>query len=118
MAFFSGEGLAPYHVAGGNQRAAQAIADFIGNDKIRLNQLVTHIKSTNTGVEVTTTDLGTFQQHVYRAKYVITAVPLFRLNDIQFNPPLSSDRKQAIQTQSGGAYFTAHVLVDNKASHY
>ena len=116
--FFSGEGLAPYHVVGGNQRAAQAIADFIGKDKIRLNQLVTHIKSTNTGVEVTTTDLGTFQQHVYRAKYVITAVPLFRLNDIQFNPPLSSDRKQAIQTQSGGAYFTAHVLVDNKASHY
>jgi len=45
-------------------------------------------------------------------------VLLFRLNDIQFNPPLSSDRKQAIKTQSGGAYFTAHVLVDNKASHY
>jgi monoamine oxidase len=45
-------------------------------------------------------------------------VPLFRLNDIQFSPPLSSDRKQAIQTQSGGAYFTAHVLVNNKASHF
>ena len=116
--FFSGEGQAPYHVVGGNQRAAQAIADFIGNDNIRLNQLVTHIKSTDTGVEVTTTDMGTFQQQVYRAKYVITTVPLFRLNDIQFNPPLSPDRKQAIQTQLGGAYFTAHVLVDNKASHY
>jgi monoamine oxidase len=116
--FFSGEGQAPYHVVGGNQRAAQAIADFIGNDNIHLNQLVTHIKSTDTGVEVTTTNMGTFQQQVYRAKYVITTVPLFRLNDIQFNPPLSSDRKQAIQTQLGGAYFTAHVLVDNKASHY
>lgn len=116
--FFSGEGQSPYHVVGGNQHAAQAIADFIGNDKIRLNQLVTHIKSTDTGVEVTTTDTGTFQQHVYRAKYVITTVPLFRLEDIQFSPPLSSDRRQAIQTQSGGAYFTAHVLVDNAASHF
>jgi monoamine oxidase len=116
--FLSGEGQAPYHVVGGNQRVAQAIADFIGNDKIRLNKLVTHIKSTDTGVEVTATDMGTFQQQVYRAKYVITTVPLFRLNDIQFSPPLTPDRKQAIQTQSGGAYFTAHVLVNNKASHF
>jgi monoamine oxidase len=116
--FFSGEGQAPYHVVGGNQRAAQAIAGFIGKDNIRLNQLVTHIKSTDTGVEVTATDMATFQQQVYRAKYVITTVPLFRLNDIQFSPPLSSDRKQAIQTQLGGAYFTAHVLVDNKARHF
>jgi monoamine oxidase len=116
--FFSGEGQAPFHVVGGNQRAAQAIADVIGKDNIRLNQLVTHIKSTDTGVEVTATDMATFQQQVYRAKYVITTVPLFRLNDIQFSPPLSPDRKQAIQTQTGGAYFTAHVLVDSKASHF
>ncbi|WP_262965347.1 flavin monoamine oxidase family protein [Methylobacter psychrophilus] len=116
--FFSGKGQSPYHVVGGNQRAAQAIADFVGNDNIGLNQLVTHIKSTDTGVEITTTDMGTFQQQVYRAKYAITTVPLFRLNDIQFNPPLSSDRKEAIRTQLGGAYFTAHVLVDNKARHY
>ena len=43
-------------------------------------------------------------------------MPLFRLNDIQFSPPLSRDRKEAIQTQSDGSYFTAHVLLDNKAS--
>ncbi|MFI3187058.1 MAG: NAD(P)/FAD-dependent oxidoreductase [Methylococcaceae bacterium] len=116
--FFSGDGQSPYHVVGGNQHAADVIADFIGKDNIRLNQFVTHIKSTDSSVEVTTTDTGTFQQQVYRAKYVITTVPLFRLDDIQFNPPLSPDRKQAIQTQSGGAYFTAHVLVDSKASHF
>lgn len=116
--FFSGKGQSPYHVVGGNQRATQSIADFIGKDKIRLNQLVTHIKSTDTGVEVTATDTGTFQQQIYRAKYVITTVPLYRLDDIQFSPPLSSDRKQAIQTQGGGAYFTAHVQVDSKAGHF
>ncbi len=116
--FFSGAGQSPYHVVGGNQYAAQKIAKFIGTDNIRLNQLVTHIKSTNTGVEVTATDSGTFKQQVYRAKYVISTIPLFRLDDIQFSPPLSSDRKEAIQTQSGGSYFTAHVLVDSKARHF
>jgi monoamine oxidase len=115
---FSGEGQSPYHVVGGNQYAAQSIADFVGTDTIRLNQLVTHIKSTDTGVELTVTDMGTFAQHIFRAKYVITTIPLFRLDDIQFSPPLSSDRREAIKTQSGGAYFTAHVLVDSKASHF
>jgi len=115
---FSGDGLAPRHVVGGNQRAAHAIADFVGKDSIRLNQFVTHIKSTNSGVEVTATDQASFQQQIFRAKYVITAIPLFRLNDIQFTPPLSADRKQAIQTQSGGAYFTAHVVVDSKARRF
>lgn len=115
---FSGQGQAPYHVIGGNQRAAEAIADFIGKDTIRLNQLVTHIRSTDSGVEVTATDQGSFQQHVYRARHVIVAVPLFRLNDIQFSPPLTAERQQAIQTQAGGAYFTAHVRVDRQASRF
>lgn len=116
--YFSGNGLAPRHVVGGNQRAAQALAIFIGKDRIRLNQLVTHIKSTDSGVEVTATDQGNFKQQIFRAKYVITAIPLFRLNDIQFNPELSAERKQAIQTQSAGAYFTAHVRVDNAAGSF
>ena len=116
--YFSGNGLAPRHVVGGNQRAALTLADFIGTERILLNQLVTHIKSTDSGVEVTATDQGSFKQQVFRAKYAITAIPLFRLNDIQFSPPLSAERKQAIQTQSAGAYFTAHLTVDNAANSF
>jgi monoamine oxidase len=115
---FSGQGTQPYHVIGGNQRAAEKIADAIGREHIRLNQLVTHIKSTAAGVEVTATDMDTYEQKVYRANDVITAIPLFRLNDIQFDPPLSEERKEAIRTQSGGAYFTAHLRVDGNASRY
>jgi monoamine oxidase len=115
---FSGEGLAPRHVIGGNQRAAEAIADSIGRDHIRLNQLVTHIQSSDSGVEVTTSDQGNFKQQVFRARYVITAIPLFRLSDIQFTPPLSADRRQAIQSQSAGAYFTAHVVVNKVAEKF
>lgn len=116
--YFSGNGLVPRHVVGGNQRATQALVNFIGKDRIRLNQLVTHIKATESGVEVLASDQGNFQQQLFRAKYVVTAIPLFRLNDIQFNPPLSVERKQAIQTQSAGAYFTAHVRVDKAASSF
>jgi monoamine oxidase len=115
---FSGEGLAPRHVIGGNQRAAEAIADSIGRDHIRLNQLVTHIQSSDSGVEVMASDQGDFKQQVFRARYVITAIPLFRLSDIQFTPPLSADRRQAIQTQSAGAYFTAHVVVNKVAEKF
>ncbi len=116
--FFSGEGQTPYHVVGGNQLAVAKIADFIGKDSVQLNQLVTHVKSDADGVEVLTIDQTTYQQHVYRAKYLISAIPLYKLNEIQFEPPLSLARKQAIQTQSGGAYFTAHILLDAQASRY
>lgn len=115
---FSGQGLAPRHVVGGNQRAAEAIADVVGRDNIRLNQLVTHIKSGDSAVEVTATDQASFQQRIFRARYAITAIPLFRLNDIQFDPPLTPDRRQAIQTQSAGAYFTAHVRLDGNAAKF
>lgn len=112
---FSGDGLEPRHVVGGNQRAAEAMADFIGRDAIRLNQLATHIKAGSSGVEIVTSDQANLQQHTFRGQFAITAIPLFRLNDIQFSPPLSPDRQQAIQTQSAGSYFTAHVIMDKQA---
>ncbi|WP_445372681.1 FAD-dependent oxidoreductase [Methylomonas sp. HW2-6] len=115
---FSGDGATPYHVIGGNQRAAERLADVVGRKRIRLNQLVTHITATAEGVEVTAVDQSNFRQRIYRASYVITAIPLFRLNDIQFEPPLSAERKQAIRTQSAGAYFTAHVFLDPDAARF
>ncbi len=115
---FSGDGETPYHVIGGNQRAAERLADAVGRKRIRLNQLVTHIAADADGVEVTAVDQSNFRQRVYRADYAITAIPLFRLNDIQFEPPLSDERKQAIRTQSAGAYFTAHVFLDPAASRF
>ena len=116
--YFSGHGLAPRHVVGGNQRAVQALVKAIGRERILLNQMVTQIKADDNFIEVLASDQASYRQQRFRAKYVITAIPLFRLNDIQFLPPLSAERKQAIQTQSAGAYFTAHVKVDSAASTY
>lgn len=115
---FSGEGLSPRHVVGGNQRAVEVLANVVGKDHIRLQQLVTHIRADDSGVEVTATDQASFRQNVFRARYVINAIPLYRLNDIQFTPPLTADRRAAIQTQSAGAYFTAHIQIDGKADSF
>lgn len=115
---FSGQGTQPYHVIGGNQKAAEAIADAVGRNNIHLNRQVTHVTETPDGVEVAATDLGNYEQKIYHAKDVIAAIPLFRLNDIQFEPPLTEARKEAIQSQSSGAYFTAHVKLDAAAGRF
>lgn len=114
---FAGEGSPSFHVVGGNHVGALAIADSIGKENILLSKQVTNIKSNADGVEVIATDAD-FKQHVYHAKYVVTTPPLFRLNEIQFEPAISKERVEAIQTQTWGAYFTAHVILDAKAAKY
>lgn len=114
---FSGEGTSSVHVVGGNHKALLAIADSIGEKNIQLNRQVTNIKSMDDGVEVTATDAD-YKQHVYKAKYVVTTPPLFRLNEIQFVPALSKERIDSIESQTWGAYFTAHIIVNIKAEEF
>lgn len=109
---FAGDGAAPHHVRGGNIRLVDAIAKSVGLEKILLNRQVTHITSRPDGVEVLSTDTSTFAQHVVRGEFVVTAIPLYRLNDIQFDPLLPDEVRQAVSTQTWGSYFTAHVLLD------
>ncbi|WP_150049198.1 flavin monoamine oxidase family protein [Methylomonas rhizoryzae] len=115
---FSGDGVTPYHVVGGNQRAALALADAIGRGSIRLNQLVTHVSADEKGVEAISVDQSDFSQHTFHGGRIILAIPLFRLADLQFSPPLTAERRQAIASQASGAYFTAHVQVDKAASRF
>jgi len=114
---FSGEGTGSSHVIGGNHVGALAIAKHLGSKNVVLNRQVTNIKSLENGVEVTATDPD-FKQHSYKAKYVVTTPPLYRLNEIQFDPALSKERVEAIQTQTWGAYFTAHIILDAKAESF
>lgn len=114
---FSGEGSGSFHVIGGNHKGALAIADHIGRANILLGRQVTNIKANDKGVDVIATDAD-YHQQTYHGKYVVTTPPLFRLNEIQFEPALAKERNQAIQSQTWGAYFTAHIIVDAKASKY
>lgn len=109
---FAGDGLAPHRVRGGNIRLIDAIADSIGREKILLNRHVTHVESGFDGVRVTATDMAGFTQHVTVGKFAVMTIPLYRLNDVQLDPPLSEQVRSAISTQTWGSYFTAHVFLD------
>jgi monoamine oxidase len=115
---FLSPGTPSFHVIGGNQAGVDALADAVGREKIQLNTQATHVKSTAAGVEVTTTNVGSFAQKTFKADYVVSTVPLYRLFEIHFDPPLSAERVNAIQTQTWGAYFTAHLILDKAAAQY
>jgi monoamine oxidase len=115
---FHGAGTGSFHLVNGNQSFVQAIADKLGASKFRLNTQVTNINLKDDHVEVVATDTSTFGQKIFRAEHVVSTIPLFRLNEIHFSPELSAKRQEAIQTQSWGSYFTAHVLVDRDAEKF
>jgi monoamine oxidase len=115
---FVGKGADPNHVKGGNEKLPMAIAKAIGEENISLNMQVTNVTDGKDGVEVRAVDNTNFDNRTYRAKYVVLTVPLYRLFEIQFQPRLSDKIYQAINTQSWGAYFTAHCLLDKQAEKF
>lgn len=115
---FSGKGANPNHVVGGNQNLTEAIADNIGREHISVNTQVTNVIDTAEGVEVRAMDTSSYKNKTFKAKYVVMAIPLFRLFEIQFVPRLSDKVYEAVHTQSWGAYLTAHALLDKSAAKY
>jgi monoamine oxidase len=115
---FTAPGARPHHVAGGNQRLIDGLAAHLGLDHLRLNTQVTNIAQTPPGVELRALDTATFRNLRLNARAVVVAVPLYRLLELQFTPSLTEAHYQAIQTQSWGAYFTAHVALDPAAAKF
>ena len=115
---FSGKGTGNQHVQGGNQKLAEAIADHVGREHLEVNRQVTNVLLKGDHAEVTAMDTTDYSFHQYDAKHVVTAMPLFRLNEIHFEPALDDKLRQAIDGQTWGAYFTAHVIVDDAAKAY
>lgn len=115
---FSGKGTGNQHIQGGNQKLAEAIADHIGRDHVDLNRQVTNVTVGKDGARVVAMDPSDYKFHHYEAKHLVTTMPLFRLYEIQFTPPLPAKVREAIDTQTWGAYFTAHVVLDDAAKKY
>lgn len=115
---FVGKGATPQHCVGGNQKLPDAIARAIGEENIALNTQVTNVLDGPDGVEVRAVDTSSFTNKTYRAKCCVLTVPLFRLFEIQFVPRLDAKVYEAIHTQSWGAYFTAHCVLDKAATKY
>ncbi len=115
---FSGKGTGNQHIQGGNQKLGEAIADHVGRDKVDLNRQVTNVTIGKDGVQALAMDPSDYRFHHYEAKHIVTTMPLYRLYEIQFTPPLPTKVREAIDTQSWGAYFTAHVIVADAAKKF
>jgi len=115
---FSGRGHGSFHVVAGNQSFVDVLAAKVGRERILLNTQVTNINQKADHAEVVAIDTATSEQKVFRAESVVSTIPLFRLNEIQFSPALPQKRQEAIQSQGWGAYFTAHVAVAPEAARY
>ncbi len=108
---FAGEGEKAARVLGGNDQFTEAFADSVGRGNISLNHRVHAVRTKDDGVEVAYMDLETNTSGSIKAEHVVTTIPLYRLFEVQFDPPLSPKKRQAIDTMSWGAYFKAHVFV-------
>jgi monoamine oxidase len=115
---FTAPGARPHHLIGGNQRLVDGLAAHLGRAHVKLNTQVTNIVQTQSGVEVRALDTVTSRNLRLSARAAVLAIPLYRLLELQFSPSLTEEHYRAIQTQTWGSYFTAHVALDPAAARF
>jgi monoamine oxidase len=115
---FLGKGETPYELENGNESLPNALAEKIGKENIGLNMQVMKFNNNKNGVEIEAMDASNFKHYKYKAKYAVSAIPLYRLAELQFSPTLSPEKQEAISTQTWGSYFTAHVFMSPEAKKY
>lgn len=115
---FQGKGEESYRIIGGNEIFTNELAKTIGLNNISITKKVTRIVSKGNYSEVYYLDTNSNQSSMVKANYVVSTIPLYRLFEIQFEPALSKEKREAIQSMSYGAYFKAHIFVDNKSSKF
>lgn len=112
-------GEKPFEIEGGNWRLIDSLADFVGREHIVVNTRAKNVHTQKDGrVAVVGMNTADLSHKVYQAKYVVSTVPLYRLFEIDFSPPLSKEKQEAISTQRWGSYFVAHVFFDPKATKF
>jgi len=116
---FLGDGEDCYRVSDGNDKFTQAMAKFVGMGNISLNDRVTRVVSTGPdSLEVHFLHTESNQNGVIKGRFAISTIPLFRLFEVQFVPPLSDKKREAIETMGWGSYFKAHIFVPGRAARH
>lgn len=110
-----GFGEKNYHVKGGNSKFTEALVAKLGDRKPLVNALVTAIRQTTNGVTVRYLQDG-YQYSEATGKYVVVTVPVPQLGRIQFEPPLSDEKKRAIATTRYGSYVKIHFGIAPEAA--
>jgi monoamine oxidase len=116
--FLGEEGEKCYRVKGGNDRFTDAFAKAIGVNHISTNKRVTRIVSKGDSVFINYLDLETNKNGVVEAKHVVSTIPLFRLFEVQFEPPLSESKQSAIHSMTWGSYFKVHLFLNKNAQRF
>lgn len=116
---FTGKGEQSYRIIDGNEKFTEALTGVIGRNHITTNHRVTKIKTEGSTVSVSYLDQATNYHGTLKASHVVTTVPLFRLAmEVQFEPGLSEVKLKAINSQTYGSYFKAHVFAPEIASKF
>lgn len=115
---FLGTGELGYRVIGGNEVFTRALADSVDPDRISLNERVTRVETRNDSVLVSLLNQATHHNQQVLAKTVVSTIPLYRLSELQFTPPLSEIKRRAIASQTWGSYFKAHVFLPRSAERF
>jgi monoamine oxidase len=119
MHIFIGTGEKSFRITGGNEKFTDAFANAVGREHISVNTRVNRIVSKpGQGVSVYYLDQTKNLSGVIHANYVISTIPLYRLFEVQFEPALSEKKRQAIASQTSGAYFKAHVFLPPTSEKY
>ncbi len=105
-----GFGEKNYHVRGGNSGFVRALVTKVGPGRVKLESQVTAIERLADGLRVRYLERGAAYREMDAAAVVVT-VPLYALKNIQFVPPLSEEKRQAIDTTRFGAYIKVHLRV-------
>lgn len=112
---FLGEGEKCYRVEGGNDRFTDAFANAVGRNHISTNRRVTRVVTEGERVTVNYLNLETNQNGRIQSAYIINTIPLFRLFEVQFEPPLSDKKQEAIRSMMWGSYFKVHLFLTKAA---
>src|SRR6185503_2744071 len=110
-----GFGELNYHVAGGNTDFTRALASRLDPEQIVTSARVTEIAQEDAGVKVRALLEDRRYVEVTGRMAVVTA-PISQIGRIQFVPPLSAGKRQAIETTRMGSYIKVHFRMAPGAS--
>jgi monoamine oxidase len=109
-----GFGERNFHVVGGNTTFVRALADELPAGSILTGSRVTRVEDASSGIRVHHLD-RTGAEHVTTGRYAVVTVPLWCLEAIAFDPPLSPARRRAVATTRFGSYVKVHFRVGPEA---
>jgi monoamine oxidase len=111
----AGFGENNYHVAGGNTNFVQALVGKLDPKQILTNARVTAIEQDDAGVRLRVL-VGDSRYVEIAGEMAVVTAPVSHLGRIQYTPPLSARKHQAIASTRMGSYIKVHFRVAPGAS--